>query len=109
MSSSTSDSPCQGRSSWRTISPPVLAVLRQWILRRSSPCRNSRTEASSEPPEPTEWLSVAAPSRQAIGKVSGASASILGCTISWAVSVERVSAVTRPNGSLATTVVGPTV
>ncbi len=28
-----------GRSSWRTISSPVLAVAGQWIRRRSSPSR----------------------------------------------------------------------
>ena len=61
VSSSTVSWPCQGRSSCRTISAPVRADDRQWILRRSSPVRYSRVDASSAPCAPIEWLPASSP------------------------------------------------
>ena len=95
-SSSTVLTARHGRSSWRTMRLPVRADDRQWILRRSSPVRYSRVDASSAPCAPTEWLPAEPPTSSERGGSTGGRSSITGVTTNSVVVVNDATEVDHP-------------
>src|SRR5918994_612792 len=97
----------QACSSRRTISSPHRAVERQWIRRTSSPCRYSRTRASSCPTTPTRCgrASPVLPAPPAVRRAGNGTTR--GVTITCVVAENWRSNWTSPNGSVVRTRSGP--
>ncbi len=97
----------EGRSSWRTISRPCRAVVRQWIFFTSSPGWYSRMVKNSSPTgvgargrgvPSTEW---------GLAEANGGRTSIAGNTRRKLLASGRSGARARPNGSVTTVEPGP--
>ncbi len=107
-SSSTVVPPRHGRSSTRTISWSRRAVERQCTLRRSSPCRYSRTIASSSPWPLRSRIEPSSPAPMPEPLGSPFNEVTLGTTTSLLRPASSRSYSTSPNGSVTRAISGPT-